>query len=334
MSGRALLIIGLLLGLVGGLFYTIVIDPVRYTNAYPALLPAEQRADWVRMTAFAYGYDGDDLRAMVRLAHLPEREIEAGLAQALDEAVAQGLETAILKRMASLAQRYGVENPTVAIYTRPALAPTQAPLPPTITPSPTATATPQRLAPPSLTLSILPTPRPLSSPYLVSETVEYCSPQPSIAITVTEAITVGVGRHAHRVYVGIPGLTLWLLWEGGADRAVTGFSPYGGSGYADFSVEGETIYNLYVDSPTGAPLLTLSITPCSLPESKRGWTSWMIQVVRSALPPTSTLTATPSFTFTPTLTATLTPTATVLPTATTSLTSTPTLTATPTLTSP
>ncbi len=71
MSGRKLFIAGLLLGLVGGLIYALLLNPARYTNAYPALLPAEQRADWIRMTAFAYGYDGDEVRARVRLSHLP-----------------------------------------------------------------------------------------------------------------------------------------------------------------------------------------------------------------------------------------------------------------------
>ncbi len=247
MSGRKLFIAGLLLGLVGGLIYALLLNPARYTNAYPALLPAEQRADWIRMTAFAYGYDSDEVRARVRLSHLPEVEIKSGLAEALDEAVAQGIESAALKRMAALAQRYGVENPTVAIYTCPALAPTPSEPSPTPTAAslPTATATPHPLATPPITLSILPTPTPIPSPYAISRTVKTCEPQPRIAITVTQRITVGTGRRAHQEEVGLPGLTLWLLWDGGADRAVTGFSPRGGAGYADFSVEGGRNYNLY-----------------------------------------------------------------------------------------
>ncbi len=308
MSGRKLLIAGLFLGLVGGLLYAALIDPVHYTNAYPALLPPAQRADWIRMTAFAYGYDGDRLRADVRLAHLPTEEIRAGLARALDEAVAQGIESAALKRMAALAQRYGVENPTVAIYTRPALAPTPAPatLTPTSLPVPTATATPPLRPTPPLTLSILPTPTPLPSPYVISRTVKRCEPQPRIAITVTHRITVGTGRRAHQEEVGLPGLALWLLQDEGADRAVTGFSPRGGAGYADFGVEGGHTYNLYVESPTGAPLIALPITPCSLPGGEDGWTSWVLFVVKGALPPATAPSPTPTAALTPTATLTAT----------------------------
>ncbi len=330
MSGRKLFIAGLFLGLVGGLIYALLLNPARYTNAYPALLPAGQRADWIRMTAFAYGYDGDEVRAKVRLAHLPEAEVQSGLAEALDEAVAQGIESAALKRMAALAKRYGVENPTVAIYTRPALAPTPSePSPtPTTAPLPTATATAPSLSPPAatpvITLSLLPTPPSPTFPYLINQTVQGCAIQPRIAITFTKWVTVGVGRYAHLEAEGIPGLTLWLLWDGGADRAVTGFSPRGGLGYADFGVEGGHTYNLYLESPTGVPFLTLAVTPCTLSEGSEGWTTWQVQVVKSGLLPTPTPTPTPLST--PTFALSVTPIATLIPTATYPLTPTPTLT--------
>ncbi|MDY0020188.1 MAG: hypothetical protein RBT47_09320, partial [Anaerolineae bacterium] len=67
---------------------------------------------------------------------------------------------------------------------------------------------------------------------------------------------------------------VWLLWEGEADRAVTGLRPAQGLGYADFLVESGKTYNLYIGSPTGVPLATLDIEPC---ESDSG-TSWLVQV--------------------------------------------------------
>ena len=67
-----------------------------------------------------------------------------------------------------------------------------------------------------------------------------------------------------------PGRTIWLLWEDGADRAITGFKPEIGPGYADFVIEPGRIYNLYIDTPAGIPVSTLQVAPCT-PEEGGGW---------------------------------------------------------------
>jgi hypothetical protein len=65
---------------------------------------------------------------------------------------------------------------------------------------------------------------------------------------------------------GLAGVKVWLMWSGGADRAVTGLKPRYGVGYADFNVEPGVSYALGT-SELGMPLIAdLRLEPC--PERK------------------------------------------------------------------
>jgi hypothetical protein len=68
---------------------------------------------------------------------------------------------------------------------------------------------------------------------------------------------------------------VWLLWEDGADRAVTGFNPEMGLGYADFAVAPGQVYKLYIDVPRGAPVSTIQVEPCTGDEGE-GWISRLL----------------------------------------------------------
>jgi len=62
---------------------------------------------------------------------------------------------------------------------------------------------------------------------------------------------------------GLPGVAVWLMWPGGADRAVTGLKPQQGAGYVDFDAEWGVNYSLGVGE-LGLPLITgLRLEPCS-----------------------------------------------------------------------
>jgi len=61
---------------------------------------------------------------------------------------------------------------------------------------------------------------------------------------------------------GLPGVEVWLVWSGGADRAVTGLKPWNGAGYADFNAQPGVRYALSVGE-LGRPLVTgLQMKPC------------------------------------------------------------------------
>lgn len=61
---------------------------------------------------------------------------------------------------------------------------------------------------------------------------------------------------------GVPGVEVWLTWNEGADRAVTGLKPDQGLGYADFNAEPDTVYAISVGD-VGMPVVTgLELEAC------------------------------------------------------------------------
>jgi len=278
MKPWTLLGVGLLIGLVGGLIYAWVLSPPEYYDTYPPLMHESYRKDWIQMTTLAYGAEGDWNRMALRLRGLSEAEVRQVTAQMLDKAIAADHPIILLQRVAKLARSYGVNNPAVDIYTQenpgPSLPPSTKPAPlPTpmstatpVPPPPTPTLTPGPTLPP---VSILPTPQ-LPTPYRIISQTLGCADTPSIAVSLLLSRTVEVRGRERVEQVPQPGRAIWLLWEDGADRAITGFKPEIGPGYADFVIEPGRVYNLYIDTPTGIPVSTLQVAPCT-PEEGAGW---------------------------------------------------------------
>lgn len=281
MKAWGVLIVGLILGLAGGLLYTWVISPPEYYDTYPPLLDKTYRTEWIQMTVLAYGAEGNWSRAQLRLQGLSEADIRPIAATVLDQTVASGRPLTTLQRIAKLAAFYGVDTPAVAIYTgedstapTPASTATSLAIPPTS--APTATAVPPTNTPvpvPTITTTIPISPS-LSAFHIVSQTLT-CTDQPQIAISLTLSHTITVRRREEVEWLPVPGREVWLLWEDGADRAVTGFNPEIGFGYADFTVAPGQVYKLYIDVPRGAPVSTIQVEPCTGDEGE-GWISRLL----------------------------------------------------------
>ncbi|MBN1878192.1 MAG: hypothetical protein JXA33_28490 [Anaerolineae bacterium] len=316
-----LLIVGLLIGLAGGLVYTWVLAPPAYYDTYPPLMRNDFRADWIRMTAFAYGIEGDMQRTQLRLQDLSEAETRAALTGALDDAITTGRPLEELKRLAELALMYGIDTPAVHIYLEDemsSLSPTPTTFVTTPTPAPTPTASPTPTAFPTLTpeptlptplltfsptveftntdmitgtlpvtattsqtptlppLNILPTPQPALPYMIISQTVT-CTAQPRIAISLVTTHTVKVYGREREETVGLPAQEIWLSWDEGADRAVTGMKPEMGLGYADFIVTPQRLYKLYIGTPVGIPIATLQIEACLGP-TETLWATWSLTI--------------------------------------------------------
>ena len=281
MKNWGVLIVGLVLGLAAGLLYSWVISPPEYYDTYPPLLDKPYRTEWIQMTVWAYGADGNWNRAQLRLQGLSEAEIRPIAATVLDRAVATGRPLVTLQRIARLAAFYGIDTPAVHIYTGEHNdAPTPAPttvskaIPPTS--APTATAVPPTNTPlpvPTLTATTPISPA-LSEFRIVSQTLT-CANPPHIAVSLALSHTITVRRREEVELLPLPGREVWLLWEDGADRAVTGFNPEMGLGYADFTVAPGRVYKLYIDVPRGAPVSTIQVEPCTADEGE-GWISRLL----------------------------------------------------------
>jgi hypothetical protein len=303
-AARAALLFGLALGVGLGLVYTWVINPVELVNTYPALLRTDYRRDWVRLTALAYVEDGDLGRARTRLEGIAREDVADALEKLIESYAAAGYPADVLRRLSALAQAVGIHTPAMEIYlgvlpvleTQPALTPT-APLPSptlppalTFTPSPTTVLSPSpflRLSPspqpspavaqtPTLTRTATPPPPtptpPLVARLQVAQQEQVCEPDRSAQIAVI--VKDERGRE-------VPGVEVWLLWAGGADRAVTGLKPQYGAGYVDFSAEQGLSYSIGVGQ-LGQPLLNdlrLRLCPANAEtglEAGTVWGSWRI----------------------------------------------------------
>jgi hypothetical protein len=188
-------IIGLVLGLAGGLVYSWVISPVEYINTYPPYMSAVYRKDWIRMTALAYGLEGNLDRTHLRLRGLPLEEVGFVLLETLEDAVASDFDIEALKPLAKLAALYGVDSPIVRVYTEQGIV---VPVIPQMTHTPVPTAEPVTATP---TIPPNSTPVPGSdetevasapSAYTVISQTLSCSDYPTIAIVLELTSTIGV----------------------------------------------------------------------------------------------------------------------------------------------
>ncbi len=166
-QGGFWLLIGLGLGLSAGLTYAWLIDPVQYYDTTPPMLRMDYQEKWIRLSVLAYSIEGDAERTRLRLKNLPEATVQRVLRQTFEDAVRNGRPLPMLKRMAALAQDYGIDTAAVRIYTdanelRLTLQPTDKPETPA--PSPTSLPTETPTFTPTPVPTFTPTPTPLPAP--------------------------------------------------------------------------------------------------------------------------------------------------------------------------
>jgi hypothetical protein len=292
-------IIGLAIGLSLGLLYTWVIEPVELINTYPALLRTDYRRDWVRLAALSYVADGDLERTRARLDGIAQNDIINVMQALIEEYAAAGHSAETLRSLTTLAQALGVHTPAMLVYldtpASSSLAPTHTPPPPS-PPAPSPTPFPTPSPTPSPPPSPTPTPPPRTAPPSPSPTLatpEHTStpppptPTPSLLSRLHVAELEQICQSGQREHIavvvqdergrGLAGVEVWLMWSGGADRAVTGLKPRDGAGYADFNAERGVSYSLGI-SQLGRPLVTaLRLEPCPVEEGQESMIgSWRI----------------------------------------------------------
>ncbi len=288
---RLVLFAGVAIGLTAGLIYAWGIEPVEVVDVGPWMMGADYREEWVRLAALSYVADGNLERARWRLGDLDQEDVAAAMGALIDEYAAAGRSAETMRRLTILAQALGVQTPAMLVYLETPVTPSV----PTGTPPPTFAPT---LVPPEPTITLTPEPtiKPTRTPYPPTVTP---GPRPPFQLAAKEQICVQ-GQKPHIEVVvqdeedaGVPGVEVWLMWDGGADHAVTGLKPEQGMGYADFDAEVEVDYSLGI-SDLGAPLVSgLQLESCPEEKGKEPLVgSWRVTLERSS-PATSTPTVTP-----------------------------------------
>ena len=127
--GRWYLLTGLILGLLIGLAYSLLVNPVIYTHSTPASLQKEDKDTYRSLIAQAYAATSDLKRAQLRLALLEDENPVYALGTQAQRCMAEGNVTEA-QALALLASALQSTDPTATS----ALVPTQTLPPDTLTP--------------------------------------------------------------------------------------------------------------------------------------------------------------------------------------------------------
>lgn len=282
------LIVGLLLGLVGALFYAWVVNPIIYTEATPADLGTEFQAEYLYLVSQSYAADNDWAKTQSRLAALGEAEIETVVGEQLESYLREGKPAVAVQSLAQLALELEVQSPAVALFAPvpaqpsptldtsiviPTFTPT---LLPTLIPTPLPSSTPE----PTYTPTITPRPTATSAPIyrLLSQqrACRFDEPGYEIEVVVLDALLQP-----------LPGVEVLVSWENGSDHFFTGFKPVEGAGYGDFMMETEGV-SYTVTLAEGSPTVSgLRPEPCSSREGGLigGWRLTYQRLILDVTPP-------------------------------------------------
>ena len=259
---RTALLIGIAAGIALGLFYAWIIDPVEFRTADPSQVEARYREAWIITAAEAYVASGDWDRAQVRLNALGDPNL-AQTVSALFERVSTNGPNPEARALARLSDRLGVQTAGMLVYlATPVVTPTPRASPVT---SPRATATTAPTA-----TDAFPTPTPTATPtpefVLVSSDSVCESSAPQIRVNVQ-------GLEGN----GLPGVDVWITWDDGADRFVTGLKPEFGVGFGDFDMQPDVNYRVGAGTQSALALVSnLRANACTTEAGNAGRLSWDI----------------------------------------------------------
>jgi len=250
------ILLGLVIGLAGSLYYAWVVSPVVYTDASPARFSDQFKREYIVLVSQSYALTGNWELAEQRLAALDDSALAESVAALLDEAIRSGESNLVIRNLAVMAQQLGVENTAVSRFGPGTGA--------TVTPTPTQTP-----IPPESTATPTNTPRPTNTPFPTSTATSQPTPTAQPNYRLLDQQRVCDNEDAPRIEVNtldaflnpLPGVEVRVRWQGGEDRFYTGFKPAFGAGYGDFTMEPEVSYTVFLAD--GSPEISgLRVEPC------------------------------------------------------------------------
>lgn len=261
----AALLIGLVAGLGGGLYYTWLIDPRPETDTQPHQLSDEAKAHYAVAVVLQYQRDSNLSAAVQRLLDLglgrdpvqAVADIACELAQTGYVGDSAGLRAVRgLRTFYQLQGKSGCADQLIPAVGEPQVVEIAVPTPtPTLRPAPTKTPlqTQAPATPTPLGVVVVPTTRPQRQ-FEGRLVGTYCDVELSGTIEVRVQDVRGNGIAGERVRV---------RWDGGEDAFITGLKPERGAAYADFRMtpgRGYTIDMPGLADPIERPLVADSCT--------------------------------------------------------------------------
>lgn len=281
LASASLLLIGLIVGLAGSLYYAWLINPADTQTATAADLRVDYKEDYILMVSQAYAADGDWALALARLNQLDDPQLTQTVVQQLESYLRRGEPADVVRNLAELAKQLGAEGGALALFApTPAVSATPTPegaaavvtATPTLLPTPTTGLEPSNTPPPTNTSVPLPTISPTAVPnYRLLGQQQLCQPyfdKPHIEIVVVDALLQE-----------IPGVEIMVSWAEGEDHFFTGFKPQDGPGYADFTMEEGVSYSVSIVDGS-LPVGGLSAERCP---NDSGWQGWLLRFQNTGL---------------------------------------------------
>lgn len=266
-SAVGLVLVGLLMGLAGALYYAWVLAPIVYTEVGPARFSDKYKREYIYLVSQSYAANGDWAQAEQRLKALEDPALNDRVGAQLEAYLREQQEPQVIQNLARLAQNLGVEGKVVALFapTPSGLLPTETATPPpnseptltptiTTTPSATATVTATPTAPPEPTATTRPN-------YRLLAQEPYCETGESVPLLVVETQDALLNQLA--------GVEVLVTWEGGEDHFFTGFQPERGAGYGDFEMTPGVSYTIQL-ADVSPQISGLRLEPC-LNGAEGGW---------------------------------------------------------------
>jgi len=217
-----LLILGLALGFIFGLYYAWKINPVDPTEAIPSDLQPQYQVELRTLIALAYVNTGNISRAMRRLETLSNVDVAQSLKALAEQLLAEGHPEEEVLAVAQLAAALSDPSKSETTPEQVAVSATFTSMPGEITthtPSPTQTSTP------------IPT-------YQLRSKEKVCDP--ALSIPIIQVLVYNVSGDP------VPGIEVLVLWDQGEDHFFTGLKPEMGYGYGDLTMEEGFTYTIQI----------------------------------------------------------------------------------------
>ena len=258
------IIVGLVVGIGGALFYAWNFAPIEEFDTEPWQLNAQDKAHYMVAIMLDYAYDGDLNRAVDRLVQLrlPGDPIQAVADTACQLASSGYIDSSSglrgIQAMMEFYQSQGRSGCADMLIAQVSPQPTSVinvvvptstlPPPPSKTPTPEVT-----VAATATTFVVVPTNEPQSSFSLV-RLEPFCSTELSGIIEIY--VQDGSGD-------GIPGQAVRVRWRSGESTFFTGLKPERGPAYADFQMETNVSYTIDMPGLSNSSDTPISATACT-----------------------------------------------------------------------
>jgi hypothetical protein len=271
----ASLILGIGLGLLTAWYWY----PVELIDTHPATMREDFKDNYREMIAAAFVMNGDLGRAKTRLALLQDENPIRAISSQAQITLAEGGSEESARALGLLAAALSVDLTPTAV-TDATGTPTPAEGTEEVTGTVTNDSGTETTGTPGLTITPVATntPKPTStptatqgSPFTVDLFSEICDPELPGAL-----IRVFVFDAARRP---VPGVEVFVTWEGGRDVFYTGLKPEIDLGYADFAMAADVLYAVGL-TLGDQPVTGIATRECQTEDGEQTFSSWEIIYVQ------------------------------------------------------